>query len=251
MKAAFCSGMAFTAALCLAATFAEAKDMPAIGIAAPAAGEKPSQAQETGRGDRGLALISAASRGDVSGVRRLLDEGAGVDATDDRGVTALVAAAYGNHVEAARLLIGAGADVNRQDRTRQSAYLISTSEGFLELLRLTLASGADVHRTDRYNGTGLIRAADRGHVEIVRELLKTDIRLDHVNDLGWTALLEVIILGDGDARRAEIVRLLLEAGADPNRADANGVSPLAHAKHRGFGEIATILEKHGARRAPP
>jgi hypothetical protein len=34
----------------------------------------------------------------------------------------------------------------------------------------------------------LIRAADRGHVAIVQELLQTDINIDHVNRLGWTAL---------------------------------------------------------------
>jgi hypothetical protein len=117
----------------------------------------------------------------------------------------------------------------------------------LELLRLTLANGADVHRTDSYNGTGLIRAADRGHVEIIRELLKTPIRVDHVNRLGWTALLEAIILGNGDARRTEIVRLLVAAGANVNLPDGNGVSPLAHARQRGFTAIVKVLEAAGAR----
>ena len=115
--------------------------------------------------------------------------------------------------------------MNAQDDTKQSAYLISTSEGYLELLRLTLRAGADVRSTDSYNGTGLIRAADRGHVEIIRELLKTDIKIDHVNRLGWTALLEAIILGDGGARHTEVVRLLVEAGADVNLADAERSHP--------------------------
>jgi len=159
----------------------------------------------------------------------------------------LIAAAYGNHLQAAELLVRAGADVNRQDVTQQSAFLIATSDGYLELLRLTLAAGADVHRTDSYNGTGLIRAADRGHVEIIRELLKTGIKLDHVNRLGWTALLEAIILGNGGARHTEVVRLLVAAGANVNLADGNGVTPLAHARSRGFAAIASILEQAGAR----
>src|SRR4029453_14572464 len=144
-------------------------------------------------------------------------------------------------VEEARRLIAAGADVNRKDPTQQSAYLISTSEGHLELLQLTLANGADVHSTDSYNGTGLIRAADRGHVEIVRELLKTPIRIDHVNRLGWTALLEAVILGNGGPRHTETVRLLLAAGADPNLADSRGVTPLSHAQNRRFNAITTLL----------
>jgi ankyrin repeat protein len=192
-------------------------------------------------------LIAAARRGDAAEVQRLLAAGASVMATDARGATALIAAAYGNHVATAEALIAAGADVNVQDETRQSAYLIATSDGYLDLLRLTLRAGADVHRTDSYNGTGLIRAADRGHVDIIRELLTTDIAVDHVNRLGWTALLEAIILGDGGPRHTEVVRLLLAAGADPNRADGNGVTPLAHARQRGHQAIVALLEQAGAR----
>ena len=193
------------------------------------------------------ALIAAAGRGDLAEVGRLLRLGASVTATDDGGVTALIAAAYGGHVAVAEALVAAGADVNAQDRTKQSAYLIPTADGNLDLLRLTLAHGADVRSTDSYNGTGLIRAADRGHVEIIRELLRTDIPIDHVNRLGWTALLEAIILGNGGARHTEVVRLLAGAGANVNLADSGGVTPLVHAERRGFTEIAAILRAAGAR----
>lgn len=192
-------------------------------------------------------LIRAAGHGDDEQVSRLLAQGASVTAQDEHGRTALIAAAYGNHLTAADLLIEAGADVNIQDGTRQSAYLISTSEGYLELLQMTLEAGADVHSKDSYNGTGLIRAADRGHVEIIRELLKTDIEIDHVNNLGWTALLEAILLGDGGPRHTEVVRLLVEAGADVNLADSNGISPLAHANRRNYQQIMEILSAAGAR----
>jgi ankyrin repeat protein len=117
-------------------------------------------------------------------------------------------------------------------------------EGFPNLLQKTLQAGADVHSTDSDNGTGLIRASDRGHVEIVRELLKTDIRINHVNRIGWTALLEAIILGDGGSRHAEIVRLLADSGADVNLPDKDGVTPLSHAKNRNFTSIVRILEMY-------
>jgi ankyrin repeat protein len=159
----------------------------------------------------------------------------------------LVLAAYADQVEAGKLLIERGADVNLQDNSRQSAYLIPTADGSLEFLRLTLANGADVHSLERFNGTGLIRAADRGHVEIVRELLKTDIRIDHVNNLGWTALLEAIMLGDGGPRHTEVVQLLVAAGADVNLADGNRVSPLEHARRRGYTRMVEILTSAGAR----
>lgn len=196
--------------------------------------------------EQDLALITAARNGDEARVQQLLAAGASVTAQDAHGVTALIAAAYGNHVPVAKLLIDAGADVNVQDNTKQSAYLIPTADGYLELLQMTLAAGADVHRTDSYNGTGLIRAADRGHVEIIEELLKTDINIDHINRLGWTALLEAIILGDGGPRHTEVVRLLVDAGADVNLADGSGVTPLSHAQQRGFTAIIEILQNAGA-----
>lgn len=192
------------------------------------------------------ALIAAAEDDDLAVVETLLAQGADVHTVDTRGRTALIAAAYGDHLAVAAALIRAGADVNVQDDTQQSAYLIPTADGSLEMLKLTLAAGADVHSKDSYNGTGLIRAADRGHVEIIQELLKTDIEIDHVNRLGWTALLEAIILGDGGPRHTEVVRLLVEAGADVNLADGQGVTPLAHAQNRGYTEIAAILLAAGA-----
>jgi ankyrin repeat protein len=160
----------------------------------------------------------------------------------------LIAAAYANDVDEARSLIEAGAEVNAKDETVQSAYLIATSEVGEDprLLELTLANGADVRSLDSYDGTGLIRAADRGYTAIVERLLETDIDVDHVNRLGWTALLEAIILGNGDAAHVRVVRQLVEAGADVNLADGQGVTPLAHAEQRNDAEMVEILRGAGA-----
>lgn len=195
------------------------------------------------------ALIEAARHGDAAAVGELLDRGARVEARDASGATALVAAAYDNHVDAARRLVEAGADVNAKDASEQSAYLIATSEvgDDARLLELTLAHGADVRTLDGYNGTGLIRASERGYASIAHRLLETDVDVDHVNRLGWTALLEAVVLGEGGRAHTEVVRLLLEAGADPNLADGAGVRPLAHAKRRAFAEIAVLLERAGGR----
>ena len=84
--------------------------------------------------------------------------------------------------------------------------------------------GGDLKSTNRYGGTALIPACHYGHVETVRELLKTTIDVDHVNNLGWTALLEAVILGDGGPAHTEIVRLLVAAGARVNLADRQGVT---------------------------
>ncbi|MEZ5409524.1 MAG: ankyrin repeat domain-containing protein [Acidimicrobiales bacterium] len=200
--------------------------------------------------DAGRALLDAAGRGDTAAARRLLADGAPVDPVDAAGRTPLVVASYAADLELAGVLVEAGADVNHQDRTKQSAYLIATSEigpdDGLALLGLTLANGADVAAKDSFNGTGLIRAAHRGYADIVDELLRAGIEVDHVNGLGWTALLEAIILGDGGADHTRVVQLLLDAGADPGLADNDGVTPLAHARARSFDAIAGALTAAGA-----
>ncbi len=154
----------------------------------------------------------------------------------------LIDAAWANDVAAAAELIAVGADVNFQDRTRQSAYLIATSEGYLELLDLTLTNGADVGSLDSFNGTGLIRAAERGHADVVERLLETDIEVNHINNLGWTALHETIILGDGSDRYVRTVSLLLDHGADPALETGDGQAPLTLAENREQTAVAALLQ---------
>ncbi len=192
-------------------------------------------------------LVTAAERGDLAALRRLLDSGAAIEQRDARGRTALLAATHANQVDAARELIARGADVNAKDSMQDSAYLFAGAEGRLEILRLTLAAGADLKSVNRYGGTALIPAAHHGHPEVVRELLKTKIEVDHVNRLGWTALLEAIVLGDGGPVHSDIVRQLLAAGADPNKPDGQGATPLALALQRRQPAVVELLRKAGAR----
>ena len=193
-------------------------------------------------------LRDAAARGDAEAVRGALEDGADLEARDDQGRTPLLIATHGNNVDAARELIEAGADVNAKDAMQDSAYLYAGARGLDEILAMTLAHGADLRSTNRYGGTALIPAAERGHVATVRTLLRAGVAVGHVNRLHWTALLEAILLGDGGARHVQIVQLLLEAGADPELADGDGVTPLAHARKRGYTEIETQLRQHGAAR---
>ena len=67
---------------------------------------------------------------------------------------------------------------------------------------------------------------------MVRTLIEAGVAVDHVNNLGWTALLEAILLGDGGPAHVAIVEQLIAAGADVNLADNDGVTPLQHARQR-------------------
>jgi len=88
-------------------------------------------------------------------------------------------------------------------------------------------------------------ASERGHVKYVRRVVRTGIDVNHVNDLGWTALLEAVILGDGSRPYQQIVRILLDAGADPAVADRDGVTVRQHARDRRQVAVERILKKAG------
>ncbi len=187
-------------------------------------------------------LIEAAENNDIVAIEQLLMHGSPIDERDAKGRTALLAATHAARIEAANLLISKGADVNAKDSIQDSPYLYAAAEGPMEILIMTLNAGADPKSTNRYGGTGLIPASHHGLIDNVKVLLETGTDIDHINDLHWTALLEAVILGDGGRVYIEIVRLLVNAGADRSIADKNGVSPLAHAQRLGYDKIAKLLK---------
>lgn len=193
-------------------------------------------------------LHAAAASGDVAAIRRLAGAGEKLDQRDGNGRTPLHVAAFRGQVEAIRALIGAGADPGLFDNQRYDAVTIVSVSDDVPALKALLASGASAAlTTSRYDGTALIAAAHLGHDGIVRELIKAGAPLDHVNNLGWTALIEAVILGDGGKRHVESARALLAAGANRNLADGQGVTPLRHARSRGYAAMVVLLEAGPAR----
>lgn len=193
------------------------------------------------------ALITAAAKGDTTSVLELLASGAKIDATNQQGDTAIMAATKGAHVATVEALIAQGADLNRRNHNQDNVLLYASAAGDLAIVQLAIEAGADTTITNRFGGTGLIPAADRGHVDIVEYLLtQSDVDVNHLNNLHWTALLEAVILGDGSETYQTIVQLLVDHGADVKQGDREGVTPLQHAIDRGFTEIERILQAAGA-----
>ena len=156
-------------------------------------------------------------------------------------------ATYAGNLGMAKLLIEFNADVNALDVQHYDMLTIAAVANDVGLVTVGLDAGADASQiTSPYEGTALIAAAHLGHIEVVRSLINAGAPLDHINNLGWTALIEAIVLGDGGTNHQQVVHDLIAAGADLNLADADGVRPLLLARRYGYEEIERILLQAGA-----
>ncbi|MBG9758227.1 ankyrin repeat domain-containing protein [Lysinibacillus sphaericus] len=193
-------------------------------------------------------LFQAVEKSDVESLKKVIHEKVNINAQDASNRTALMMATYNQDVEAVKLLIDAGADVNIQDDMKNTPFLYAGAEGYLDILKLTIQAGADPTIVNRYGGTALIPASEHGYIHVIEELLTTtNIDVNHVNNLGWTALMEAIVLNNGNPTQQTAIQMLIDHGADVNIPDKNNMSPLQHAKQKGFKEIEEILVAAGAK----
>jgi ankyrin repeat protein len=193
-------------------------------------------------------LHAAAAQGDAREIERLLRSGATIDARDARMRTPLHVSVFMAKHEAARTLMRHGADANALEAQQYDIVTIAAVANDIPMLKLALEGGCRANNiTSPYQGTALIAAAHLGHVEVVQTLIAARAPLDHVNNLGWTALIEAIVLGDGGNRHAAVLKDLVDAGANVNLGDRSGDTPLTLAKKRRFTEMVKILEASGAR----
>ena len=193
-------------------------------------------------------LFAAAAQGDAAQIKALAAKGAKVDAKDGYGRTPLHVAAYGAKHEAMRALVAARANPNALENDRYDIVTITAVANDVPTLKLSLELGGSAKNiTSRYDGTALIAAAHLGHAEVVRTLIRAGAPLDHVNNLGWTATIESIVLGDGGPRHVDTLKALIQAGANLNLADRQGQTPLALAQARRYGAMVDMLKQAGAR----
>lgn len=187
-------------------------------------------------------IIDLVKQNDLQAVISALNNGVNVNTQDADGRSLLLIATISKQTDMIKLLADRGADVNMQDNIKDSPFLYAGATGQTAVLKVFLAKGARFDVYNRYNGSALIPACERGHVETVRLLSNTKgYPLNHINRLGWTGLMEAIVLGDGSEKYQLIVQILKDAGANMTIPDNNGVSPIQHAKNRGFDEIVKIL----------
>lgn len=191
--------------------------------------------------------LLAAQQGELAKLKSCLRQGVDINAVNRQGQTAITLASLNKKYDCVATLIDAGADINKQDHTCLNPFLICCLNNDLTLLRLIIPARPDLNRLTRFGGVGLTPACEKGHLDIVQELLhRTAINLNHTNFVGWTPLLEAIVLNDGGETQQAIVALLLEHGASPHMTDKYGKTPLELAREKGFEKIAQLLIAAGA-----
>lgn len=193
--------------------------------------------------DPDAALLQAAEVGDANAVAIALRAGANIEARDAHDRTALLLAATYDQIPVANVLVAMGASPNALDDRHDTPWLVTGVTGSVAMLEALLPANPDLTIRNRFGGLSPIPASERGHIDYVRRVVLTGVDLNHVNDLGWTALLEAVILGDGGPNHQEVVQILLAAGADRDIADRAGVSALQHAEQRGQNEVARLLRQ--------
>ena len=192
-------------------------------------------------------FLSAAEQGQLDILKTCLEHGVDINTTNRQGRTAIINASLNKHYECVSFLINAGADINKQDQTCFNPFLLSCLNNDMTLLRIVLPAKPNLDLLTRFGGVGITPASEKGHVEIVRELLeKTDINVNHTNFVGWTPLLEAIVLNDGGEKQQQIVKLLLDNGANPHMTDKYGKKPLELAREKGYSQIVDLLIAAGA-----
>ncbi|MBF0237866.1 MAG: ankyrin repeat domain-containing protein [SAR324 cluster bacterium] len=155
------------------------------------------------------AFIISVRKGEFEQVNRFIESGINVNLKTPEGMTPLIwsVVAYQPHV--------------------------------FKLLLLNLKLVDDI---DNNGYSALMWAAKLGHADMVDPLLKMKARLDFKDyHMGWDALMIAVNHGNH-----EVVQLLLEAGASPNRQDRFQWTPWALAKSRNDVYLEELLKKYGA-----
>lgn len=137
-------------------------------------------------------LIKAASIGDISAVKALLEKGADVNAKNNDGTTALIQASEYGYSDIVKMLLAKGADVNAIDEFGRMALFVASMQGHYDIVKALLEKGADVNAKigrfivggGRSTVTALDVAKEKGHEEIVQLLKKAGARIGG-QSLNW------------------------------------------------------------------
>ncbi len=186
------------------------------------------------------ALMTAAERGQITTITRLLDAGASPDIQGKDGWTALMLAAFGNQVPVVQTLVDRGADVDLRDNNGWTALMQAVYQGHDRVVQCLATKSHD--GLDR----ALLVAALMGHDKVLSLLLDAGADINSATEDGETPLMLAAQKG-----RMETVHLLVARGAHRLPKNNIGQSAEATATANGHADIATFLAESLAARPDP
>ena len=196
----------------------------------------------------GSPLYYAASCGFYDLAERLLVKHPGqVNARGGLNLFPLPAALYKRHLRVANLLFRHGAVVDVRGDDQNAPLYAASGQGQVDTMRWLLDHGADPNARGDHGGTPLFYAAYAMQFEAVQVLLEHDADINAQKAAGTTPLYWVISNCSLKGKFVDMVRLLLEHGADPDICDDYDKTPLHAASHCGALEAARLLLIHGAK----
>uniref|UniRef100_A0A8C6Q0F4 Tetratricopeptide repeat, ankyrin repeat and coiled-coil containing 1 n=1 Tax=Nothobranchius furzeri TaxID=105023 RepID=A0A8C6Q0F4_NOTFU len=180
------------------------------------------------------ALIAASSPHDF-----LLEQGAGVQQVNRRGVSPLFCAVRQGHWQVRSLLLQHGVDINMSDKQGRTLLMVAACEGHLSTVEFLLSKGASLNSMDKEGLMPLSWACLKGRKNVVQFLVEKGAVIDHTDKNGRTPLDLAAFYGD-----AEIVQYLVERGAVIEHVDHSGMRPLDRAIGcRNTSVVVTLLKK--------
>lgn len=194
-------------------------------------------------GDTALHLAAGCRRGEPAAlplVRLLLEGGANVEARNTSGQTPLLYSAYAGFRQAVELLLDKGASFRYQDRNGRSPLHYAAREGKAAVVELLLAKGADASLKDGQGRTPLDYAALQNRAAVLEVFLRL-ARFDAKGPEG-----SILLHAAASQGHEDMVRSLLEKGADPGRPGAHGEPILLSYLRGGLGARAVSEIARGA-----
>lgn len=215
------------------------------------------QSQTPAQGYLDQALIGAVRKGDTATVKQLLGRGASPNAHETKvtkpdlernlpgglnypGDTALMLAIEGKFDNLAKLLVSKGANVNLAGEAGFTPLISAAQRRNAAMVSFLISKGAKPNVQNKHGDTAIVFAANMGDIPSVKALL--DAKADINGGTGWTPLMQAAY-----QCHTELVKYLLERGADPNFHRPQYMSPLECAQAQGADDIAEILRKAGAK----